>query len=223
MRLRTKYGWVGVSRASERPIATRTSGSLLPLGPRFFIGLLLTLFTLAGHTLARDLLVDKVPLVVTTELQPELPGKDAGSLGLRAAAQVGQQRHKVAAFVAAGEVVPGAGVQVDAERPGLTVTAYRVGRPVLFAFASAIRQPVGQQIIGSGQSRTGDALNFNMDRRQGKNAASATLLVKGVVVFHYWHSNCSEIQASTSSESQPTTCAPAMRRAFGNRPSFIKS
>ncbi|MNT97417.1 hypothetical protein D3C72_2397410 [compost metagenome] len=53
---------VGISRASERPVATCTSGGLLPLGPRFFIVLLLTLLTLTGATLPLDLLGKQVAL-----------------------------------------------------------------------------------------------------------------------------------------------------------------
>ncbi|MCY1355342.1 hypothetical protein D9M69_417580 [compost metagenome] len=215
--------WMGgISRARERPVATCTSGGLLPLGPRFFIVLLLTLLTLTGVTLPLDLLGKQVALWAATKRQPQLPGDNASGIDLPAAAQVGQQRHEVATFIAAGEVVPFTGVTVDAERPGRAVTAHRIDCPILFALASAIRQPVGQQIVGSEQSRIGDALNLNMDRHQCKTAGAVTMPVKGVAAFHYWHSNCLEIQASTSNESQPTTCAPAMRRAFGKRPSFIK-
>src|SRR5690606_17052302 len=86
----------------------------------------------------------------------------AGGIHLPAAAKVGHQRHKVAACIAAGEVVPGAGGGVDTKAARLAVAAYWIGRPVLHALAGAIRQPVGEQRVGLRQGGVGDALNLEV-------------------------------------------------------------
>src|SRR5690606_13031169 len=123
----------------------------------------LALVTLAGDALALGLFGEQVALVtLASERQPELLGDHPGSIDLPAAAQVGQQRYQVAAFVPAGEVVPGAGARVDAEAARSTVAAYRIGRPVLHTLAGAIRQPVGEQRVGLLQGGVGNALNLDV-------------------------------------------------------------
>ncbi|MCY1297592.1 hypothetical protein D9M70_470390 [compost metagenome] len=156
-----------IRRASECEVVTRMGGSAIPTGLTFRLGLLLALFTLASDALALGFLGEHVALgVVAAERQPQLLGDHPGGIGLPAATQVGQQRYQVAALVAAGEVVPGAGGQVDAERSRPAVAAHRVGRPELFALARAVRQPVGEQLVGSEQRCVCDALNVEVQGHQ---------------------------------------------------------